>query len=305
VWPLDATINLTAGTVYHAVVDASAVAVSGRAYFGRQKRPLEFRQMMPYQLPIDPMADIMGYYIVADDPNDLGWDFYPHYDPNTTTDPGAYRDFGASFYSGSTAVSEGQPYTGAGDTAILQGGVSRPGQTFGISDKVIGPGNALATDSIWLRVKETATTKNCLVTIRKVSDFATVLATATITPATATGAMEEYALDATIQLEQGEDYVLLADFAEPDAAGTEFYKFRSYATSWKMAVDGSAVDSGPATYGGSEYCVVTQPWASSTYETFDSESDVVFAFTGEVVPEPATLSLLVIGGVLGLVRRRR
>jgi len=290
-YPLDATINLAADTVYHVVVDSEGVApttTGPKVYFQRMNDSTDtYNRVMPYNLKDDANNAVLTYSAGS-------WSAIPG------------REMASVFFAGSTAVNEGQPFTNSQPYTQLRGSVQRVGQTFAISDQVIAAGQAIEVDSIWLSTYETGTTKDCLVTLRDMADFDTVLATATITPATAVDAVAEYALDTTIQLEQGVQYVFMADFATPGATTDEQYRFENYVADYIWAAGGD-VDCGPATFGGSESRVVKQTWNGGTSSwnplTDDSvERDLWFRFEGEVVPEPMTLSLLALGA-LAVLRR--
>jgi hypothetical protein len=293
---LSGSTSLTAGNVYHLVVEATNVTgAKARVYHGRMGDPNNHR-VVPYDKREDQMWEVL-----SDKPG-IGWE--PH-------DSRLNREPTFVLYSGDTAMSDGNAFTGASALALTQYTVQNAGTTFGVTAEEVGAGNAVLADSIVMKATASGSPQTNLVcTIRRVDDFNTILATAEMTPAQANNTAQTLALDQPIVIFEGVDYVLMTDFAGVEADSTVQYKLSTYLTGWEEYDSGAGAwvaltSEGPATYGGTQWSEVTAPPGNLSAYTPIPDRDVWLGFEGRVVPEPMTLGLLAIGGLAALRRRRR
>ena len=309
VYQMDGTIDLTAGNVYHLVIDAVHTELGkGRVYAGRMNtkyngtnNPVDLRATIPTQdMQVDTMWDICLNNIDANNIHGTGWSTLS-YDQN----PSPYQRAPAfGLYNGITAVNEGSTTVAAATYSRVRGLVERCGQSFKISDSVISAGEALRTSAIYLKVQQLGTPDFDLnVNIVKASDQSTVLATLTLEAGVDSYVWKAHALDKEIDLEQGVEYMMLAKEASTPGLNSMYYKFLTVYTGYTSPL-GNPAD-GEGTYGGTALGVLTSTWAATEMSLGNPEQDWAFAFEGYVIPEPATMILLGIGGIGMLVRRRR
>jgi hypothetical protein len=308
VYAMDNTVNLTAGNVYHVVITAVSTQARSRIYCGRMntewdgvRKPVDLRYTIPTQeCQQDAMWDIMFNYEDANNGHGVaGWNTLTY-----TGDSTPYQRAPAfGLYSGLTAVNEGSTTVGATAYCRLRGLVERAGQNFKISDEVISAGEALRTDHVYLNFGVVGTPDfNCIVNIVEASDPTTVLASTTLTPADA-GGWKSFALDQAVDLFQGTEYMFITQESSTPGANSMYYKFNTVYGAYTSAAGNP--DDSEGTYGGAALSSLTQAWNGTDWVAYNTEYDWQFAFDGYVIPEPATMVLLGLGGIGMLIRRRR
>ncbi|MCC7193600.1 MAG: hypothetical protein IT444_12560 [Phycisphaeraceae bacterium] len=265
-------VSLTANTVYHLVVEPVDLGgPSSFAIYGSSTN----NAIRPYDRAGDTSLNSLAKV------NGGAW--------TTGKDPFFVLADGSNII-----VGPGQPYTSWGAPAngfLSSTATSFNGEQFVITDKEVPAGAKVEITEVTFAAALSATppTNNLLLRLR--DSVGTVLATATMTPADADGAVHTFSFDQTATLTQGQTYLFTTEFS---GTGSQAYKFRADRSD---GVAGASVTN----WGGTTVSFPIVSTAANNWSVWSprgdrSAFDLVFGLYGSVVvPEPASVALLALG----------
>lgn len=276
-------VALTSGNVYHVVTRVPTLP-SGQDFriYGGANQGIR---------PYDRAADTNMLVLTSNEGG--AW-------ANTSFEPYFVLGDGANLVAG-----PGQPvHDLANSTFLTRGGTgSGYGERFVISDKEIAPGQSVAFSQIQLIANAVGgPTDELIVRVRETNG--TILASGVLAAAAATGTVfQTIALDAQVELAQGAPYLVTTEFGGAGGTLTQYY----YLYGWRAS---AGPGFGAAGWGGTNinYPIISASgnnWSSYSVYSVGIHNDLAFTFQGIVVPEPSTMLLLVMAGLLFPLRSER
>lgn len=273
------SVSLSSGSVYHLVTRVPAIVGDFIVRFGGGE------QIRPYDRAVDTnMQHVLRRF------NGGAWGTL------------SGNPFFALGNGSSVVAAPGQPYdsTSPSQFSTTGGTGTAAGEQFRIFDKEVPAGLWVAVKDLNIAVGAVGgPTANLLLRFRETNG--TILATATVPPLLADGTVRTIRLDQQIELEQGEPYLLTAEFGGASTL-SHIYRFSG------LTATSAGVALGPASWGGTNFAFAIRSgaannWATYSFDTARPNTDISFSFQGIVVPEPSAIALLGLGSLLMLRRR--
>ena len=273
-----AAVNLVAGQVYHLVTEPVAVAP------GEQFDVRSSAGFVPHR-PFDRATDAMFKTVI--NPDNSGWSA-------ANSNPWFALSNGGSVVEG-----PGQTYHFASPYPLTQGdGGAAGGQRFRITDKEIPDGQSIKVTSVNFAattINVTDPSHTLLLRFRDAANPSTVLGTAVMTPAQASGTFQDFALDQPVILEEGVAYLFTTEFGVAGTTADQYYSPYMYQATF-----------GETGWGGATFGVMVSSAGGNNWSTFAAsftQFDLAFSFQGLVLPEPG--SAVVIAMLVGSMLARR
>ena len=275
---LDSGASLEAGKVYHIVTKITEATTTPTRVYANQLLT-STGGIRPYDRAVDANMNVLNNSNVAQNRTPM---FLLGNSGGMIEGPGAFL---AEYSSG-----------------YVTGGNNTYGQRFEITAGEIGEGGKIELNNISLKLFKTATTDHDLIVkIRLASDLNTVLDTIRVSAADVGTAVTTIDLTASegVFLEQGVAYLLTTEIDGGNVAGNAytFYNMRGLMNG----------EPGAGTWGGatSAYMVKSNAtWSSNPSAEGAGNIDMWVQFTGTVIPEPASIGIILSGTVVLAVRKR-